>query len=646
GIAGLIKVVLALQHEKIPRTLHFRTPNPHIPWASMPVKVAAEPLPWKSTNARTRIAGVSSFGFAGTNAHVVVEEPPPQEAGEPAQCADGPHLLAISARTERGLRDLAARYAAWLGAHDDVALPDVCYTANTGRNHFEHRAVVICDSCDTAQQKLDAIARGDSPAGAISAIASRQHRPRVAFLFAGQGLQYAGMARELYDRVPAFRECLDRCAEAYEVFGREDGSPSLKAVMFDPRSTELLKQTRYVQPALYALQVSLAALWRSWGVKPDALLGHSAGEYAAACAAGVFHVEDGLRLIVERARLMQSLPAGGTMLSVTAPAEKIETAISGEMCVHVSAYNGLNTVISGPIDRLDFLARQFEAQELYCARLPASNAFHSPAVGPILDAFEARAREIEYHAPTARFISTVTGKPVAQDDIPDAAYWRNQARQPVRFAQGVRTLFEDVGCDVVLELGPQAELVWLAQMSWRPEHKVVWASSLAKGRDAYEQVLTSAAQLHVNGVTLDFAGMEVRNQPSRKVALPSYPFQHECFWPGPMGGNAPSPLRDCFYRVQWHALETASRQSAAAEKQSWLILCDEAQFGDTLAAALRAHGQASVTSVALAYGEPSAAAMAEILERARREHPLNHVVLVADRGARDSEPDAMWHAQQ
>src|SRR5262245_46187182 len=510
GIAGLIKVILALQHGRIPRSLHFRTPNPHISWASMPVKVAAETLPWTSTESRTRVAGVSSFGFGGTNAHVVVEEAPRREAeaaGEAIESIGGPYPLAISARTEAGLKELAGRYASWLRGRNGADLSDVCHTANTGRNHFEHRAVVVCDSRDAAQTKLDALARGESAAGTISGLAPRQHRPRVAFLFPGQGLQYAGMARELYERAPAFRECLDRCADAYDEFRREDGSPSLKAVMFDSGSAELLKQTRYVQPALYALQVSLAALWGSWAVKPDALLGHSAGEYAAACVAGVFRVEDGLRLVVERARLMQTLPSGGTMLSVTAPVDTVEAALAGDASVHVSAYNGLNTVISGPIERLDALIEQFDAQELYCSKLPASNAFHSPSVEPMLGDFEVRARRVEFAAPTVRLISTMTGKPVEQGDIPDAAYWRRQARQPVRFAQAIQTLFEDVGCDVALELGPQAELIWLARMSWRPDHKVLWASSLAKGRNAYETMLTSAAQLHTNGVTLDFSGM-------------------------------------------------------------------------------------------------------------------------------------------
>jgi acyl transferase domain-containing protein/acyl-CoA synthetase (AMP-forming)/AMP-acid ligase II/acyl carrier protein len=644
GIAGLIKVILALEHGRIPRSLYFRTPNPHIPWAAMAVKVATETLPWDSTASGARIAGVSSFGFAGTNAHVVVDGAPREDAPDASREAAGsPNLLAISARTEAGLRELAGRYARRLLSADESDLPDICVTANRGRNHFEHRAVLICPDLEAARRQSAALAHGDAAPGVVAGIAPRERRPRVAFLFPGQGLQYAGMARELYQRVPAFRVSLDRCAEAYDEFGRADGSPPLTTLMFDAGSEQLLQQTRYVQPALYALQVSLAALWRSWGVLPDALLGHSAGEYAAACIAGVFRIEDGLKLIVERARLMQTLPVGGAMLSVTAPMATVDAAIANESSVHVSAYNGLNTVISGPAARLDILAQQFDAQELYYSKLPATTAFHSPSIEPILDAFEASASGIAFGVPTATLISTLTGRPLVQGEIADAAYWRRQARQPVRFAQAIQALFEDVGCDVVLELGPQAELVWLAQMSWRPEHKVLWASSLAKGRDAFAQVSAAAAQLHVNGTTLDFVGMTAGARYGRRLALPTYPFQHERFWPGPMGAER-AELRDCYYQVQWRAC--APESGAGKTQQSWLILADEPGFAAALAQALRARGQGSIVAPPMDGTGTAAAAIAAIVDEARRPGALGHLVVIADPADdRDTDPDAIWHAQ-
>jgi len=455
GIAGLIKVVLALKHARIPRSLHFQTPNPHIPWESLAVKVAADTLPWIA-DSRQRFAGVSSFGFAGTNAHVVVEGAPRVESKETTvEIESGPRLLAVSARTEKALSDLADRYADWLQTRDDLPLDDVCHTANTGRNHFEHRAVLLCTSREGAREQLVALARGEKKPETALGVAPREVRRRVAFLFPGEGLQYSGMASDLYENEPVFRECLERCASVYDEHARENGSPPLKELMFHPEGMESSQQTRHIRSALYSLQVSLAALWRSWGVLPDALMGHSAGEYAAACVAGVFSIEEGLRLVMERARLLETLPAGGAMMSVTAPADAVDAALEGDDSVSVSAYNGLNTVISGPVERLDALIERFEKEERYCTKLPATNAAHCMYVEPILEDFEAFARGIEYSVPSTPLVSGLFGAVIEQGSIPDATYWRNQTRKPVRFAQGIQALFETTGCDVVLELGPR-----------------------------------------------------------------------------------------------------------------------------------------------------------------------------------------------
>jgi len=632
GIAGLIKVILALRHGKVPQSLHFRTPNPHIPWESLAVRVAAAPIPWEP-GPRPRIAGVSSFGFAGSNVHTVIEEGPREpETVSTDPAPPGPHLLAISARTEDALTELAGRYARWLPTQNTAALSDICHTTNTGRNHFEHRAVLLCEGRDALQARLEAIARGEATAGTTRGVAPREDRRRVAFLFPGEGLQYSGMARELYDKQPAFRECLDRCAAVYDEIGRTGGSPPLKELMFDAQGMERTDQTRHIRPALYALQVSLAALWRSWGVAPDALLGHSAGEYAAACVAGVFRVEDGLRLVIERARLMETLPAGGAMLSITAPAHAVEAALAGDDSVGISAYNGLNTVISGPAERLDALMQQFEAQERYCAKLPATNAAHSMSVEPILDDFEAYARGIEYAAPAGRLISTLTGAPLKDGEVPDASYWRNQTRRPVHFAQATQALFETTGCDMVVELGPQAELMWLAQMSYRPKHKVHWVSSLAKGRDAMQQMLSAAAQLHANGVNLDFAGMAAGGGPRRRVALPGYPFQHQRYWPGPMGGTLSPELKSYLYQVAWQPSQRPPRELAGSARRSWLVVAGDEELGGALAAELEARGQGPVTRAPMDPETTSPAAMEAALEQARRAGPIDHVVLLAGAG--------------
>ena len=637
GIAGLIKVILAFEHRKVPPSLHFKTPNPHIPWASLAVKVADRAIDW-TPETRPRFAAVSSFGFAGTNAHVVLEEAPPADAGAaPDAAPPRPRLLALSARTESGLVRLASGYSDWLRQNPRESLADVCHTANTGRNHFAHRAVLVGDDVEAMQRQLDALARGKTAAPTARGEAPREGRRRVAFLFPGEGMQYSGMARELYESEPVFRECLDRCAKVYDELGRPGGAPGLIELMLEPDGMERTQQTRHIRPALYALQVSLGALWESWGVVPDAVLGHSAGEYAAACMSGVFSVEDGLKLVIERARLMESLPSGGAMLSVTAPASVIEETLGNDVSACVSAYNGLNTVISGSAERLESLMEEFTEQERYCQMLPATNAAHSMFVEPILDEFEAYARRISGGAPTRILVSGMTGKPVGEGEALDASYWRAQTRRPVRFAQAVEALFETVGCDVVLELGPQAELMWLAQMCWRPAHKVLWASSLAKDRNALEQMLVTAAQLHANGTDLDFRRMEAGKRRHRRLSLPPYPFEHESFWPGPMGGVSRSELQEGLYRICWEEQDDAASPGIVSEGRRWLILSDDQEAGSRLAQELETCGQRVVSVAQSDFGSEPTPDLEAILDRAKGTDPLHHVVVLACASAPEDE---------
>jgi len=409
---------------------------------------------------------------------------------------------------------------------------------------------------------------------------------------------------------------------------RENDSPPLKELMFHPEGMESSQRTRHIRSALYSLQVSLAALWRSWGVLPDALMGHSAGEYAAACVAGVFSIEEGLRLVMERARLLETLPAGGAMMSVTAPADAVDAALEGDDSVSVSAYNGLNTVISGPVERLNALIERFEKEERYCTKLPATNAAHCMYVEPILKDFEAFARGIEYSAPSTPLVSGLFGAVIEQGSIPDGTYWRNQTCKPVRFAQGIQALFETAGCDVVLELGPQAELIWLAQMSHRPDHRVLWASSLEKGHNALEYMLSTAAKLHANGTDLDFSGIENNDKRYQRLTLPTYPFQHKSYWAGPMGQMAPSEIEDLLYKIEWQPSDTPG-PSSSVSAQNWLIISDDEELGTALTAALEARGKDSVTNASVNAGDTSATTIEAILEQAWSNTPVDHVVFVA-----------------
>ncbi|MFY9768460.1 MAG: type I polyketide synthase, partial [Mycobacterium sp.] len=327
GIAGVIKVILSLENELLPPHLHFQNPSPHIPWGRLALQVVQEATPWER-NGRPRIAGISSFGFAGTNAHVILEEAPAQAvraAAAPApteQPADQRFsILPVSARTPDALVQIADQYRSWMSAHPEATLADVCHTAGAGRAHFEHRAALVVNSIESASELLGALADDRPAPGLVRGVSD--DTPKTAWLFTGQGSQYPGMARELFDTEPVFAETLNRCAAAVaDVLEKP-----LLEVIFDaesPDSEETLRQTSYAHPALFAVEVGLARLWQSWGFEPAVVLGHSVGQYSAACVAGVFSIEDGAKLMAERGRLFGSLPAGGRMVAIFAGAERVE----------------------------------------------------------------------------------------------------------------------------------------------------------------------------------------------------------------------------------------------------------------------------------------------------------------------------------
>ncbi len=350
GIAGVIKVILSLENELLPQHLHFQNPSPHIPWDRLAVQVVSEATAWER-NGQPRIAGVSSFGFAGTNAHVILEEAPVRAASPVEQPRNGRFsILPLSARTPAALVQLADQYRSWLNAHPEATLADVCFTAGVGRAHLEHRAALVVDSRESAIELLGALA-DDRPAPGL--VRGESHDvPKTAWLFTGQGSQYPGMARELFDTEPVFAETLSRCAAAVaDVLEKP-----LLDVIFDldsPDAEETLRQTSYAQPALFAVEMGLARLWQSWGFDPDVVLGHSVGQYSAACVAGVFSLEDGVLLMAERGRLFGSLPAGGRMVAVFAAAERVESLTDEFPSLSVAAYNGANTVLSGPAQDLE-----------------------------------------------------------------------------------------------------------------------------------------------------------------------------------------------------------------------------------------------------------------------------------------------------
>jgi malonyl CoA-acyl carrier protein transacylase len=529
GIAGLIKVVLQLQHQEIAPHLHFKKPNPYINWDKLPVSVRTQTTPWQGVE--RRIAGVSSFGFSGTNAHVILEEAPnqvksqnPQGKGE--DIIEPPlHLLTLSAKTQKALSDLVSRYQNHLETNPGLAIADICYTANTGRPHFNHRLAVIASDKQELATKLSQLKAGQDVARLFQAqLGSSRDVPKIAFLFTGQGSQYIGMARQLYETVPVFHQALNKCDEIL----REYLEQPLLEILYHQTNSDLLDQTSYTQPALFAIEYALFQLWQSWGIHPDVVMGHSVGEYVAACVAGVFSLEDGLKLIAHRGRLMQALPANGKMVSVLADVATITRAIeSCRMEVAIAAFNGSESlVISGEQTQVDVVKANLDSLGIKTKELNVSHAFHSPLMEPMLAEFETIAKQVTYHSPRIPLISNVTGHR-ADESITQAQYWLRHVQEPVRFAQSLKTL-DELGYSVFLEIGPKPILLGMGRQCLTTDAGV-WLPSLRPGVDDWQQILDSLAQLYVQGIPVDWSGFD-REYMRRKVVLPTYPFQRQRYW--------------------------------------------------------------------------------------------------------------------
>ncbi|MCZ0728867.1 SDR family NAD(P)-dependent oxidoreductase, partial [Mycolicibacterium iranicum] len=592
GIAGVIKVILSLEHEELPKHLHFQNPSPHIPWDRLPVEVVKETTPWER-NGKPRIAGVSSFGFAGTNAHVLLEEAPiaqpaqmPRPAAEPRPVEQF-SLLPLSARTPDALVQLAEQYRSWLNAHPEATLADVCFTAGAGRAHFEHRAALVVTSTESAAELLGALV-DDRPAPGLVR-GSSDRRPKTAWLFPGQGSQYPGMARELYDTEPVFAETVDRCAAAV---GDVLEKPLLD-VIFASHDNDTLRLTTYAQPALFAVEVGLARLWQSWGFEPDVVLGHSVGQYSAACVARVFSLEDGALLVAERGRLFGSLPAGGRMVAVFTDAERVESATDEFPSLSVAAYNGANTVLSGPAEDLEQAAAGLSADGVRCEWLDTSHAFHSALLDPVLNDFESYADRFTFGPPQRTLICNRTGAALARSVKIDGAYWQRHARQPVEFVKSVRTL-ADLNCKVLLEVGPQPVLTAAALRAWPDPATAPRAiASLRQNTADRRQINEALADAYVLGHLPDFGA--VQRGAVRKLDLPTYPFQHRQYWlreqrARPDHPRKAQPITDSRYEIRWQKSAGFSAASGAGEEATWLVVGDDAEVIQPLVDALTAGG--------------------------------------------------------
>ncbi|MEO7734912.1 MAG: type I polyketide synthase, partial [Kofleriaceae bacterium] len=515
GLAGLAKVLVSMEAGEIPRNLHFHTPNPDIPLDALGLQVVTERTPWIGP----RIAAVNALSLGGGNAHLIVEQGPAIEAAEVR--AERPALLVLSARSEPALRAQAGRFASFLAA-GSAALRDVLWTAAVRRTHHEHRIAVSGTTVDDFVRRLDAFAAGRDIDGVAHGAASDPVRP--VFVFSGQGTTWLGMARALLAAEPVFRDALVACDGLLR--RHVDGSVLDQLALGE--GAWQLDRTDLAQPAIFAIQLALVALWRSWGIEPAAIVGHSIGELAAACTAGVISVEDGARIARERGRLMHGAGRDGGMLRVAAPPEALVAplaALGGR--VEIAAYNGpADTVLSGPRDAVDAIARDLAAAGLAVRPLAVDYAFHSRQLDAIAAPLVARLGAIATAPPSVPLSSTLTGAAARDGDFA-APYWGRQLREPVRLFQAVDALVAE-GHDVFLEIGPAAVLGEAigATLGARGRTGTVVASG-RRGRDDRAVLLRSAAQLHVRGVALAFDHLL---DPGRVVAIPSYPWQRDRLW--------------------------------------------------------------------------------------------------------------------
>jgi acyl transferase domain-containing protein len=539
GVAGVIKAALALQHREIPGQVDLRQLNPFIPWSEMAIEVPRRLTAWDTPAQRPRLAGVSSFGFSGTNVHLVLQEaqgdrPTSDGTGDLAPAATltrATELLPVSGRSDAALRAQCALLADAL-ASTAQTLGDVAHTLGAGRAHFAHRAVVPAGSTAEAAAALAALARGEAPAGVATGVAGTRP-PRVGFLFTGQGSQYPGMAEGLYRSEPVFRAAIDRCDE---LLGDRLARP-LRAVLHPPAGVSSpIDDTAFTQPALFALEFALAQTWMAWGVQPSMLMGHSVGEFVAACVAGVFSLEDGLALIEARGRLMSALPREGAMAAVMASQARVSQAIldcPGE--VGIAAVNGpQNIVISGRAAAVDAAVQRFAADGIKATRLNVSHAFHSALMTPMIGEFRRVAETVRFAAPRIDVVSNVTGEPIGAR-MASAAYWCDHVLAPVQFAPAVRAMVAG-GCQVFVEIGPHPVLLGMAREGVDAD-ALSWLPSLRRGRDDLSQMQDSLAALYALGAEIDWEAVD-RGHAVRPVVLPGYPFERERYWAGRDDGSA------------------------------------------------------------------------------------------------------------
>ncbi|MGK7902304.1 MAG: aminotransferase class III-fold pyridoxal phosphate-dependent enzyme [Hormoscilla sp.] len=510
GVAGAIATILALENQQIPPSLHFESPNPTIDFENSPFFVNTELKNW-TTDGGPRIAGVSSFGLGGTNAHAIIAEAP--AVGKEIGRSSRPRvLLTLSGESDLAVVELAAKYARFFQKHPQVSLPDAAYTTHVGRKHFPVRAAYSAADVGELIGSLES-----NSAIALSSNGSAQ----LAFLFTGQGAQEAGMGKRLYETEPVFEEVLTRCDEAF----RSKRGRSLIDIIFAEDGNDSIHATEFAQPGIYAIECAIAALFMSWGIQPSSVAGHSIGEFAAAWTAGVFELEEGLSLVAERGRLMQELPVSGGMVCVFAPREVVEDYLIDGLSIAVENAPDA-VVVSGPSAALEAMVQQLQGDNVRCKELQVSHGFHSPLMEPMLAEYERFASQFVFQQPEIPFISNLTGDFLSFDRPLDASYWTEHIRSTVRFREGLNALVSS-GVQLFLEIGPKPILCGIGQKQFPA---LTWIPSLQKGLGNTGDVLDGLGQLYTCGVAIDWNAFHA-SENRLKIPLPTYAFQRQIYQP-------------------------------------------------------------------------------------------------------------------
>lgn len=525
GAAGVIKTALALQQERIPASIGFEKPNPAIDFANSPFRVAQDNVVWPRTGT-PRIAGVSSFGVGGTNAHVILAEPPMASASSASRHKQ---LFLLSAKSKTSLDAMTDNLRAWLEAHPTATLADAAYTLQVGRRHFKHRRLIVGGSHG---EVIEVIANKDTQL--IGTRELHEAAPGVVFMFPGQGSQYVNMGRDLCESEPVFKQHFDRCCELFS----KEFNTDLKAIIFpkageEEKAAEQLKQTIYTQASLFTMHYSLAKLWMHWGITPDAMMGHSIGEFAAACLAGVFSLEDAVKLVANRGRMMQELP-GGSMLSVRAAEEDVVKRLPAGCSI--AANNGPQLcVASGPHEAIAKLQAELEQDGITCKLLVTSHAFHSPMMDAIVAPYKKVVESVKLNAPRIPIISTVTAEWLKDDEAVSAKYWSDHLRATVRFAQAVKFAWSDAD-RVMLEVGPRTTATTLARQQSSDNKKQAAVPSLgdsAGNGNELTQLLKAVGGLWQSGVLIDWSKFYEREE-RRRISMPTYAFERIRHWVDPV----------------------------------------------------------------------------------------------------------------